>query len=116
MLTSTFSLTQVMVVPLGLGFATGPEILSGLMLGLAVSALQLAVSGANSGTALENTRNYIERGGLTDEEGNPIGVGTGAHKASITGDEFGEPLQGTASPALNTVCKMVGMLALVFGG
>ena len=56
------------------------------MIGLAVSALQLAVSGTNSGTAFQNTRSYIEKNRLVDEEGNSIGVDSAAHKASIAGD------------------------------
>lgn len=51
-----------------------------------MSGLQLSVSSANSGTAWENTRKVIEQGGLEDEEGRLIGVGSQSHKASIIGD------------------------------
>ena len=56
----------VLVVPMVLGLAIGPKIVTGLLLGMIVSGFQFASSTTTSGDAWSSARKFIESGMLTD--------------------------------------------------
>merc|ERR1712194_333445 len=70
--------------------------------GALVSSVQLAISMSNTGGAWDNSKKYIEAGGL----GKDHLKGSFAHKNAVTGDTVGDPLKDTSGPALNIVVKL----------
>merc|ERR1712193_586988 len=76
-----------------------------------VSSVQLAISMSNTGGALDNSKKYIEAGGL----GVNHPKGSAAHKNAVTGDTVGDPLKDTSGPSLNIVVKLSAIMSLVFG-
>merc|ERR1711981_1504472 len=94
-----------------MGFCFGKNCTAGLLLGALISGLQLAISMSNTGGAWDNSKKYIEAGGL----GPQFAKGSVAHKNAVTGDTVGDPLKDTSGPALNIVMKLTAIMSLVFG-
>jgi len=101
----------VILAPLLSGIIFGKNCTAGLLCGIIVSGVQLAISMSNSGGAWDNAKKYIESGGL----GPNFAKGSGAHKNAVTGDTVGDPLKDTSGPALNIVMKLSAIMSLVFG-
>ena len=92
--------------PVFIGLVFGPEMLGGLLAGVTVSGVMLALFMSNSGGAWDNAKKYIEGGAFG-------GKGSEAHKASVTGDTVGDPFKDTAGPSLNILIKLMSVVALV---
>jgi K(+)-stimulated pyrophosphate-energized sodium pump len=92
-------------VPVLVGFYD-KNMLCGLLAGVTVSGVLLAIFSANAGGAWDNAKKWIE-------EGNLEGKGSEAHKAAVIGDTVGDPLKDTSGPSLNILIKLMSVVALV---
>lgn len=99
------------VAPIITGFLGGPEMLGGLLAGVTVSGVLLAIFQSNAGGAWDNAKKMIEAGAVVGSE--TLGKGTPAHAASVVGDTVGDPFKDTSGPALNILLKLVCVTALV---
>jgi len=94
------------VTPVVVGFLGGPEMLGGLLAGVTVSGVMLALFMSNAGGAWDNAKKHIEGG-------NHGGKGSEPHKAAVIGDTVGDPFKDTAGPSLNILIKLMSVVALV---
>jgi len=103
----------VMLTPLVVGVLFGTRCLAGMLAGILVSGVQLAVSMSNTGGAWDNAKKYIEAG-ASEHAASFGGKGSEAHKAAVTGDTVGDPLKDTSGPSLNILIKLMAVESLVF--
>ncbi|GAB5534807.1 MAG: hypothetical protein Rubg2KO_10560 [Rubricoccaceae bacterium] len=99
-----------LVAPVAIGFYD-KNMLGGLLVGVTVSGVLMAIFQSNAGGAWDNAKKRIE-GGIT-VDGKHYGKGTDVHKASVVGDTVGDPLKDTSGPSLNILVKLISVVALV---
>ena len=106
-------ITPVVVgfVPGLLGSDQGPEILGGLLAGVTVTGVLMAIFQSNSGGAWDNAKKMIEEG--IKVNGQIISKGSDAHKAAVVGDTVGDPFKDTSGPSLNILIKLMSVVSLV---
>ena len=97
--------------PVFIGFLFGPETLGGLLAGVTVSGVMMAIFQSNSGGAWDNAKKMIEEGIQIDGEN--IKKGSEAHKSSVVGDTVGDPFKDTSGPSLNILIKLMSVVSLV---
>lgn len=88
------------------GILFGAQMLGGLLAGVTVSGVLLAIFMANAGGAWDNAKKQIE-------SGMHGGKGSDAHKAAVVGDTVGDPFKDTAGPSLNILIKLMSVVSLV---
>ena len=97
--------------PVVVGFSFGAETLGGLLAGVTVSGVLMAIFQSNAGGAWDNAKKMIEEG--LNIDGNTYGKGSDAHKAAVVGDTVGDPFKDTSGPSLNILIKLMSVVSLV---
>jgi len=97
--------------PVLVGFIFGPETLGGLLAGVTVSGVMMAIFQSNAGGAWDNAKKLIE--GDIEIDGDVYGKGSEPHKAAVVGDTVGDPFKDTSGPSLNILIKLMSVVSLV---
>ena len=99
------------VTPVIVGFVFGAETLGGLLAGVTVCGVLMAIFQSNSGGAWDNAKKMIEEG--IELDGQSYGKGSDVHKAAVVGDTVGDPFKDTSGPSLNILIKLMSVVSLV---
>ncbi len=99
------------LTPVIVGKIFGPEALGGLLAGVTVSGVLMAIFQSNAGGAWDNAKKMIEEG--IEINGEKYGKGSDVHKAAIVGDTVGDPFKDTSGPSLNILIKLMSVVSLV---
>jgi len=99
------------LTPVVVGFLFGPEILGGLLAGVTVSGVLMAIFQSNAGGAWDNAKKMVEEG--VEVAGEAYGKGSDVHKATVVGDTVGDPFKDTSGPSLNILIKLMSVVSLV---
>jgi len=106
------------ITPVVIGFSPkifgsdqGPEILGGLLAGVTVTGVLMAIFQSNAGGAWDNAKKMIEEGITVNNT--ELSKGSEAHKAAVVGDTVGDPFKDTSGPSLNILIKLMSVVSLV---
>jgi K(+)-stimulated pyrophosphate-energized sodium pump len=85
------------------------DALGGLLIGVTISGVCLAIFQANAGGAWDNSKKQVK------EQGHKVwGEAYDAiHKATVTGDTVGDPFKDTSGPSLNILIKLISVVAMI---
>ena len=102
-------------VPVLVGFLGSAEMLGGLLAGVTICGVLMALFMSNTGGAWDNAKKQIEE---EAKDHNSAGVqvsgkGSEKHKAAVIGDTVGDPFKDTAGPSLNILIKLMSVVAVV---
>jgi K(+)-stimulated pyrophosphate-energized sodium pump len=100
-----------LIVPVIVGFTMGPEVLGGLLAGVTVSGVLMAMFQSNAGGAWDNAKKSFEKGAMIN--GVLVYKGSPEHKAAVTGDTVGDPFKDTSGPSMNILIKLMSIVSLV---
>ncbi len=93
------------------GSSAGAEMLGGLLAGVTVCGVLMAIFQSNAGGAWDNAKKMFEEG--VEISGQMYYKGSDAHKATVVGDTVGDPFKDTSGPSLNILLKLMSVVALV---
>ena len=99
------------LAPVAFGFFGGAAMLGGLLAGVTVTGVLMALFQSNAGGAWDNAKKMIEEG--CEVNGERLAKGSEAHKAAVVGDTVGDPFKDTSGPSLNILLKLMSVVALV---
>ncbi len=107
------------LVPVAFGFlpklflegSTNAQMLGGLLAGVTVSGVLMAIFQSNAGGAWDNAKKMIEEG--FEHNGELHEKGSETHKATVVGDTVGDPFKDTSGPSLNILIKLMAVVSLV---
>ena len=102
---------MAVAVPVIVGVIS-PNMLGGLLIGVTISGVCLAIFQANAGGAWDNSKKQVKDEGH-DKWGDDFDE---MHKATVTGDTVGDPFKDTSGPSLNILIKLMTMVSVVFSG
>ena len=108
-----------LIVPLIIGFGLkgvfpntrSAEILGGVLAGVTVSGVLMALFQSNAGGAWDNAKKSFEKG--VEINGQMYYKGSDPHKASVTGDTVGDPFKDTSGPSMNILIKLMSIVSLI---
>ncbi|QHT65609.1 sodium-translocating pyrophosphatase [Rhodocytophaga rosea] len=100
-------------VPVVVGFMPGfgAEALGGLLAGVTVTGVLMAIFQSNAGGAWDNAKKSFEEG--VEINGQMYYKKSEPHKAAVVGDTVGDPFKDTSGPSLNILLKLMSVVALV---
>ncbi|MEE2710772.1 MAG: sodium-translocating pyrophosphatase [Gemmatimonadota bacterium] len=101
------------ISPVLVGFIFGPETLGGLLAGVTVSGVLMAIFQSNAGGAWDNAKKMFEEGDGLIIKGELFAKGSEPHKAAVVGDTVGDPFKDTSGPSLNILIKLMSVVSLV---
>jgi len=99
---------MAVITPVVVGVIS-PNMLGGLLIGVTISGVCLAIFQANAGGAWDNSKKQVKEeghakwGDAYDE----------MHKATVTGDTVGDPFKDTSGPSLNILIKLISVVAMI---
>ncbi|MFT6320297.1 MAG: K(+)-stimulated pyrophosphate-energized sodium pump [Granulosicoccus sp.] len=99
------------ISPVLVGFLGGAEMLGGLLAGVTVCGVLMAIFQSNAGGAWDNAKKMFEEG--VEIKGKMYYKGSEPHKATVVGDTVGDPFKDTSGPSLNILLKLMAVVALV---
>ena len=99
------------LTPVIVGKFAGAEALGGLLAGVTVCGVLMAIFQSNAGGAWDNAKKMIEEG--IEINGEKYGKGSDPHKAAVVGDTVGDPFKDTSGPSLNILIKLMSVVSLV---
>lgn len=104
---------MAVAVPAAIGFIPGfgVEALGGLLAGVTVSGVLMAIFQSNAGGAWDNAKKTFEEG--VEINGQMYYKKSDPHKAAVVGDTVGDPFKDTSGPSLNILLKLMSIVALV---
>jgi K(+)-stimulated pyrophosphate-energized sodium pump len=104
---------MAVVVPVVIAFLPGfgAESLGGLLAGVTVSGVLMAIFQSNAGGAWDNAKKSFEEG--VEINGQKYYKKSEPHKAAVVGDTVGDPFKDTSGPSLNILLKLMSVVALV---
>jgi len=97
--------------PVVVGYIFGAEALGGLLAGVTVTGVLMAIFQSNAGGAWDNAKKMVEDG--VEINGTKYGKGSDVHKAAVVGDTVGDPFKDTSGPSLNILIKLMSVVSLV---
>lgn len=107
---------MALLIPVIVGFLSkliwgDAGVLGGLLVGVTVTGVLMAIYMANAGAAWDNAKKQIEEEPVDKELG--TGKGSLRHAAAVICDTVGDPFKDTSGPSLNILIKLMGVLSLV---
>jgi K(+)-stimulated pyrophosphate-energized sodium pump len=99
---------MAILVPVVAGLIN-PNMLGGLLIGVTISGVCLAIFQANAGGAWDNSKKQVKDEGH-DKWGDAYDE---MHKATVTGDTVGDPFKDTSGPSLNILIKLISVVAMI---
>ena len=99
------------LTPVIIGKLFGASALGGLLAGVTVCGVLMAIFQSNAGGAWDNAKKMIEEG--IEINGKKYGKGSDVHKAAVVGDTVGDPFKDTSGPSLNILIKLMSVVSLV---
>lgn len=96
------------IVPVAIGLYSA-NMLGGLLIGVTISGVCLAIFQANSGGAWDNAKKQTK----DDGHGKWGDEYEEMHKATVTGDTVGDPFKDTSGPSINILIKLMSVVAMI---
>lgn len=95
-------------VPVVVGLIN-PSMLGGLLVGVTISGVCLAIFQSNSGGAWDNAKKQVKDEGH-EKWGDDMDE---MHRSAVTGDTVGDPFKDTSGPSLNILIKLISVVAMI---
>jgi K(+)-stimulated pyrophosphate-energized sodium pump len=99
---------MAVIVPVAVGIYS-VDMLGGLLIGVTISGVCLAIFQANAGGAWDNSKKQVKDEGHA-KWGDDFDE---MHKATVTGDTVGDPFKDTSGPSLNILIKLISVVAMI---
>jgi len=99
---------MAVIVPVVVGVIS-VDMLGGLLIGVTISGVCLAIFQANAGGAWDNSKKQVKEQGhnVWGDDYDEM------HKATVTGDTVGDPFKDTSGPSLNILIKLISVVAMI---